>query len=311
MNSFSRAIAIVVGTAFSLTSSLATVGCSRGNKAAPAEGSASSAASAAAASSKPADKGSPIPRENVELVLNPGHVPEYDGPTGSVEGTVYVTGPAAPPVHVEAGKCPAAVDTYGKQFREGPKQPDGSRPLADAAVVVVGYTGYYVPERDEVRKVTITPSCGYASRTITMTYGQRLEIANQSGQLFAPTLDQDTLPAVMVAPPFEKGDPVKLYPRKAGYFTVSDRMQPYVHEDLYVFRHPLHAVTGLDGHYRIDGVPVGALQVGVHHPGIVNANTRSPVEIVAGMVKRVDLTLTYEPKEAKAVDAGRPPSWLN
>jgi hypothetical protein len=307
MKSFSREIAIVVGTAFALS----PVGCSRSSKSGPADGAAPSVVSAAPSSSaKATDDGFPIPRESVDLVLNPMHVPPYEGPTGSVEGTVYVTGPAAPSVHVEAGKCPAAIDTYGKLFREGPARPDGSRPVADAVVVVVGYSGYYLPEREEARKVTVGASCAYPSRAITMTFGQRLEVSNQSSQLFAPLLDQDTLPAVMVAPPFEKGDPVKLYPRKAGYFTLSDRMQPYIHEDLYVFRHPLHTVTGLDGHYRIDGVPVGELRVGVHHPGI-NTDAQAPVEVVAGLVKRVDLTVTYAPKEAKPVDAGRPQVWLN
>jgi hypothetical protein len=304
----SREIAIVVGAAVSLTHAA----CSRDGKPAPAGGAAASASAAAAGSSsaKPQDDAFPIPREDVDLVLNPGHAPPYDGPTGSVEGTVYVTGPAAPAVHVDTGKCAAAIDTYGKLFREGPPQPDGSRPIADAVVVVVGYSGYYVPERDAVERATVGANCAYSSRAITMTFGQRLEIANQSSQLFAPKLDQDPVPAVMVAPPFEKGDPVKLYPRKAGYFTLSDRMQPFVHEDVYVFRHPLHTVTSVGGHYRIDGVPVGELRVGVHHPGM-GADAQAPVEIVAGLVKRVDVTLTYAPKEAKPVDAGRPQSWLN
>ncbi len=312
MRSFLNEIAIVVGCLFLP----GAVGCSRGDKATPAA-SASSTAPSAVADASPSPTASadsfPIPRESVDLVLNPGHFPPYDGPTGSVEGTVYVTGPAAPPVQLDAKKCPAAVDTYGKLFREGPALPNGSRPLADAAVVVVGYAGYYIAERDDAKKVAIGTDCAYPTRTITMTFGQRLEVSNESTMLFAPMIDQDTLPAVMVAPPLEKGDPVKLYPRKAAYFTISDRMQPYVHEDLYVFRHPLHTVTDLAGHYRIDGLPVGNLKVGVHHPG-ASADGESPVEVVANVVQRVDVTLTYAPKDqrpAKRIDGGRKEPWLN
>jgi hypothetical protein len=313
MPSCSKAFATLVGSIVCV----AAGACSR----APSEANrpdAASAASSAAASAAPSDTAAteakddfPIPRESVDSVLNPRHLPAYDGPTGSVEGTVSVTGPAAPTRHVDAGKCPAAIDTYGKLFREGPRRPDGSRPLADAVVVVVGYTGSYVPEREPAVRVAIGPRCAYSSRTIAMTFGQRLEVTNQTTLLFGPLIDQDHLPAVLMAPPLEKGDPVRLYPRQAAYMTMSDQMQPFVHEDLYVFRHPLHAVTDLDGHYRIDGVPVGALKVGVHHPG-ANADAQAPVDVVANIVQRVDLGVTYAPKDDKRTDAGlRKDFWLN
>jgi hypothetical protein len=311
----SSAIAILVGGILPV----AVAACSRNAAeatrpdAAPTASSSSPAASAASAASATtgAKDDFPIPRESIDSVLNPRHLPQYDGPTGSVEGTVVVTGPAAPTLHVDAAKCPAAIDTYGKLFREGPRRPDGSRPLADAVVVVVGYTGYYLPEREPAVRVVIGPRCGYSSRTIAMTFGQRLEVANQSTLLFGPLIDQDHLPAVLMAPPLEKGDPVKLYPRKAAYMTMSDQMQTFVHEDLYVFRHPLHAVTDLDGHFRIDGVPVGTLKVGVHHPG-ANADSEASVDVVANIVQRVDLTVTYAPKQEKVGDAGlRKDFWLN
>jgi hypothetical protein len=306
MRSFSSETAIVVGSLIAFS----VLACSRSDKGSAAAAAASTAGSAASASAKAASASFPVPRASVDLVLNPAGLPPYEGPTGSVEGTVYVTGPAAPDVPVDTSRCPAAIDTYGKLFREGAAQPNGSRPLADAVAVVVGYAGHYLPEREDAKLVTIGSNCAFPSRTITVTYGQRLEVANQSTILFAPVIDQDEMPAVMVAPPLEKGDPVRLYPRKAGYFTISDRMAPFVREDLYVFRHPLHTVTGRDGHYRIDGVPVGKLKMGVHHPG-VGADAEAPVEVVAGVVQRVDLTLTYAPKQPRRVDAGKPQPYLN
>jgi hypothetical protein len=238
----------------------------------------------------------PVPKATVDAVLNPEGLPVYEGPTGSVEGTIYVTGPAAPDVSIDARPCPAAIDTYGKQFRSGtPAKPDGPRPLADAVVVVIGYTGFYLPEQKEAKRVTIGTNCGYPTRAITMTFGQRLEVLNASSTPFAPVLDNDFSPAVMMAPPGLAGDAVRIYPRKPGYVSISDRMQSFVREDLYVFRHPLHTESTLDGHYRVDGLPVGKLTVGARHPG-VGSESQATVDVIANVVRTVDLTLTYAPK---------------
>jgi hypothetical protein len=237
----------------------------------------------------------PIPKDAVEAVLNPAHLPAYDGPTGSVEGTVYVTGPQAPDIRLDAHACPAAIDTYGKLFRSAPSsEPEAPRALGDAVVVVVGYSGYYVPERQEAVRVTIGANCAYPTRSIAMTYGQRLEVINQSAVPFAPQIEKEFSPAVMMAPPKAAGEAIKLYPRRAEYSALTDRMAPFMHEDLYVLRQPLHAVTDLAGHYRIDGVPVGKLMVGVRHPG-VRAETEAPVEVAANVVRKVDVTLRYIP----------------
>src|SRR5579859_1979436 len=160
MRPISERIAIVVGAA-----GLAAA-CSRSAKEAPAAEppSASSPSAASAAPTAPtAAVGSsfPVPLASVEQVVNPQALPVYQGPTGSVEGTVYVLGPRAPNVTVDVKKCPAALDVYGKLFREGPARADGSRPLADVAVVAVGYTGSYVPERSEAKQVSIGPPCTY------------------------------------------------------------------------------------------------------------------------------------------------------
>jgi len=254
----------------------------------------------------------PIPRASVDLVLNPGGLPAYEGPTGSVEGTITVQGPPAPDVALKnVSPCPAALDVYGKLFRSGSSEaPNGPRPLADAVVVVTGYTGFYLPEKNDAVHLTIGPQCAYPSRTIAITYGQRLEISNQTALLFAPLLEQGNSSAVMVAPPHENGEPVKIYPIKAGHFALADQLQLFVHEDLYVFRHPLHTVSDALGHYRIDGLPVGKLKVGVHHP-TVDADAESPVDVVAGVVQKVDLALTYTPKpKAKVLDAGLLPPRL-
>ncbi|HEX3343975.1 MAG TPA: carboxypeptidase-like regulatory domain-containing protein [Polyangiaceae bacterium] len=306
MRTFFVRFAIFVGAAAVATAPLACHKQSSDGASGEGTGASAPAVDGAASAAASAPAPFPIPRASVDLVLNPEGLPPYAGPTGSVEGTVTVDGPPSPNVAANTSQCPAALETYGKLFREGKADsPNGPRPLADAVVVVVGYTGFYLPDRSDAVKITITPSCAYPARTIAITYGQRLDITNQSRLLFAPAIDESMSTAIMVAPPQEKGEPVRLYPDKAGYFTLTDHMERYVKEDLYVFRHPLHAVTDAAGHYRVDGVPVGKLKVGVHHP-TVDADAEAPVDVAAGVATKVDLTLTYKPKVKPPLDGGAP-----
>jgi hypothetical protein len=283
----------------------AGAGCARRETSSAALATASSAVVEAGAPDAAVATVSPIPTELVDRVLNPTHLPAYDGPTGSVEGTILVTGPASPDTPVNTVQCPAALDTYGKLFREGvPAVPDGPRPLADAVVIAIGYGGYYLPEKSTTESVEINTRCGYPTRTIAMTFGQRLEITNASKYPFAPMIDSASSPAVMMTAPLKAGDPIHLYPSLPGHSTLTDLMQPFVKEDVYVLRHPLHAVSGLDGHYRIDGVPVGVMSVAAQHPTVKN-QAQAPVTIEAGVVQKVDLTIEYAPKAPSKLDGKR------
>jgi hypothetical protein len=279
---------------------LALAGCSHPAPPTPAaspDASSTAAAIDAGPSQTKITDSFPIAKELVEAALNPNGLPAYSGPTGSVEGTVYVTGPASPDVTVDATRgCPAAIDTYGKLFRSGtPAHPGDPRPLADAVVVVMGYSGFYIPEREPAKKVVIGENCAYPGRAITMTYGQRLEVMNDSTVPFAPTIEDQFSPAVMMAPPRRAGDAVKIYPRVPGFAALTDRIQLFSRVELYVLRQPLHTVSALDGHYRIDGLPIGKLTVSARQAG-VGSEVAAPVEVVANVVRQVDLTLIYAPK---------------
>jgi hypothetical protein len=263
----------------------------------------------------------PIGAASVAYVVNPGNLPSYDGPTGSVEGTVFVKGPPSPDVpNLDVRACPAALDTYGKVFREGPARPDGTRPLGDAVVAVTGYEGFFIPEKQEAQRLAISASCGYPTRTIATTFGQRLEFVNDSKFPFAPYLEDAFQPAVMIAPPERNGEPVKLYPPQAGYFTLKDRLQPFVRGDVYVMRQPLHAVTNVAGYYRIDGVPVGKLKVGARLPALNPPANEAQVDVDVrpNVVQKIDIVLTYTPPAPKdagtpkaPTDGGRPPVILH
>lgn len=281
----------------------ALVGCSHRNR---TDGIADAGATRYPATIPSSDDPLAMPVASIESVVNPQGGPAYTGAVGAVEGTVLVRGPDAPDVpDVSSPLCPAAMDTYGKLFRAGPSRADGLRPLADVLVVVTGYEGYYIPEKDRAARVTITAGCAYPTRTIDMTFGQWLEVSNDSTQPFAPYLEYVVQGAVRIAPPKQAGDPAKVYPPRAGHFVMRDRMQPYVREDVWVFRHPLHAVTDLAGHFRIDGVPTGALKVGAELVPI-ESKTSADVQVRENVVQNVELVLTYAPKPARVVDAGRP-----
>jgi hypothetical protein len=286
------------------------LGCQRS----PDTGSSSSGGSTAAASEPSKATPAPpsampnalaMPPENIEAVVNPNHIVRYEGPTASVEGTVYVSGPDAPDLpQLDVKSCPAALDTYGKLFRAGPPEASGRRPVADAVVVVTAYAEF-IPAKSDAVRVTIGANCAYPTRTITMTFGQRLEVVNESKIAFAPTLTGSGPRAVfMVAPPSAAGDPVKLYPQRPGHFLLGDAIQPFVREAVLVLRQPLHAVTDLAGHYRIDGIPTGKLKVGTQLEAI-GAESQRDIDVHANVVEKVDFVLSYSP--GSPAPPGAPP----
>ena len=246
--------------------------------------------SIADASTSPA-RGTPIPAAVVAQRVNPENLPPYTGATGSLEGRVTVIGDPAPSTNLNFAKCPTAAKVYEKTFREGPALPDGSRPLADALIVVTGYSGFYLPEKQEAKSVTID-DCAYSTRTLDLTFGQRIEIANRTaGKLFGPQLTNHPMPALMVAP--FGGDAVKLWPKEPGFTQVFDKFGfEFLVLDIYTLLQPLHTVTKTDGTYRIDGLPIGPLEVNARLRAI-DSNATKPIEIRSGVVSRVDLQLEH------------------
>ena len=241
----------------------------------------------------------PVPTASVAAMVNPDKLPEYRGPTGSIEGTITVTGDPAPVTSADFSRCPDAQKTWGHAFREGPPGPNGARPLGDAIVVVTGYKGYYLPETQEAKEVRIE-GCATTTRTLTLTYGQRIEVKNLSKDFWTPMLEPGPNIVLMMATP--NGDPAKIYPRKPGHFLLSDRDRKYAVIDVYAFLHPLHAASSVTGFYRIDGVPVGKLKVSSTHAHI-ESNAEADVTVAAGVVHKVDLVLKNVNVEAGAPSA--------
>lgn len=283
-----------------------SVGCdSCGRPAADApEGTADGAPSASASATAP--RAAALPSAAISSFVNPQRLPAYSGPTGSVEGTIYVTGDRAPEsAGNDYAMCPDGVKTYGHWFREGPPAEDGKRWLADAIVAVTGYAGYYVPAARDVADVTIE-GCAFTGRTLAMTIGQRIQIQNKTAKDFwTPILEPGDRSILRMATP--GGDPISLFPQKPGRYRIFDHDRKYAYVDVFVMMHPLHTTTALGGTYRIDGVPVGKLKVNTSHPRFANVEASADVEIQPNVVKRVDLTLEYKvPVAAPALSTPRP-----
>jgi hypothetical protein len=239
-----------------------------------------------------------IPAASIEAMVNPDHLPPYNGPTGSIEGTVSVTGDPAPDVpDIDTTRCPDAKQIYGKAFRTGAKLDDGSLALADTLVVVTEYSGGFIAEKSQAKRVVIA-GCAFDKRTIDVTFGQKLEIVNHDPKgFYGPVLSNMSMPAVMIPAP--NGDPITIYPNRTGYARVTDRMGSALSADLYTFQQPLHTVTDANGHYRIDGVPVGTAKVNALSMPMArlrsNNNVSKPIEIHDGVVSHVDLVLAFKP----------------
>ena len=246
-----------------------------------------------------------LPIASVAAEVNPQKLPAYSGATGSVEGTIRVSGAAADATPADFSRCSAASNIYGHAFREG-----ANRGLLDAVVAVTGYSNYFVAEKSEARAIAIE-GCGFAQRTVTLTYGQRLEVRNLTKEFWTPKLEPSGPGVMMMAPP--GGDAVKLYPKQVGYYHLVDHDRKWAVDDLYVFRHPLHTASGIDGTYRIDGIPVGKVKVNTLHPHIPNAVADREVVVTSGTVQRVDLVLVNTPARdaGAATDAATSPPVLH
>lgn len=263
--------------------------------------------------SGPPAPGIPVPLSKVEAAVNPRHAAPYAGPTGVVEGVITMSGDPAPKRELDISfACGEAYATYGKAFREGT-----GRTLADALVAVTGYEGF-VPAAGEAESVKIH-GCAYDRRTVVMTYGQHLEISNTDvKENFLPVLDGAKQPALFAATP--GGDEVKLYPTEVGHYALrDDANHSWMYADVFTLRYATHAVTGLDGRYRISGVPAGKVKVSSYvppidaqlHPdyGIANVTQEREIEVKPGETARVDFAFAYKtpkPRPKPKEDSNRP-----
>lgn len=273
------------------------VGCDPAAPPKPAGSAAPSASSAPRASASASSSaqvsfgvpiGIPLDAEKVVSVVNRSHATPYAGPKGTLKGKVRMEGDPAPPTNLKfPDRCREAPATYGKLFRVGL---DGA--LADAMVAVTAYNGF-VPASGPAAKVPIR-GCAPNKRTVVMTFGQRLEVANRDKlEPYIPYLDGARTVAGIVAVP--GGEPIKLYPNQPGRYMLRDQMPSGLLADVYVLKYATHDVTDLGGEFEIRDIPVGKVRVDVLLPVLGKGDGRE-IDIKEG-VNTADFTLKFDAKK--------------
>jgi hypothetical protein len=288
--------ALAVGCDDSKNGTASTPSSAKPSAATPASGAPTSSASSSIAIVDPPPFAAPFNAEQVARAVNPRGDKKYDGPTATVHGVVRIEGDAPTEVSLSVpSKCGEAAATYGKLFRVGQ-----DKALADA-LVTVNFEKHYVPATEEAKKVTVH-GCAFSTRTIAMTYGQRLEVSNtETGmETYMPYLDGIATKVALVAAP--GGDPVKLYPTvPLAHYVLRDNMaRTFMAADVFVLSFSTHAVTGLDGKFEIKRVPVGKVRVTAFLPSI-NQDVGKDVEVKEGD-NVVDFTMTFD----KSNPSGKP-----
>lgn len=228
-------------------------------------------------------------REQVEARLNPKKLPNYAGPTGTIRGTVRAIGDAAPVVPIKDAEpnCELAVPMFGRLFREGPE-----RQLADVLVTATHYEGHLPPKQGAV--TVYGSGCAWDRRTIALDFGQYIEVVARDRRAYVPELLGERTVAQLFALP--NGEPIPLVPSKVGRFVLHDSMRIYSRANVYVLAYPTHSVTGIDGHYEIQGIPVGKVKIGAILPE-TGRTVVQDVVVEPNQVVTLDLELPFDQKK--------------
>jgi hypothetical protein len=263
------------------------------------------AASASVHLPAPVASGVPLDQKTLSDAVNPDGKATYSGPSGAVEGRVVATGdsPAEQPQIAQQipSNCSAARPFYAKPFREGE-----NRALADVLVSVIGYHEY-IPAKEPAQRF-VAKDCAFETRTIALTLGQRIEVVSGDREAYVPELiggDRGT--AQIVATPGGKVAST-LYPTKPGRYVLIDNLRLFMTAEVYVLKYATVDVTGIDGRYRIAGLPPGDLTLSAYLPATGATVTRS-IKVEADKTTTLDVELPFDAAAYAAKqgrDAGAP-----
>jgi hypothetical protein len=290
---------------------LLQLACSKSAPSNPVAIAVSASATSSTRATSTSNRAPVAPASAVQAVLNPEGLPAYTGAVGSLEGTIYVEGPAAPDLQLDFSGCPQAKAMHGFQFRAQPAASDASkRVLADAVVGITGYVGYVVPETRPAVQLT-AKDCMLSARTAVLTFGQQLDVKNidvgETHTYYAFELSGSPTAALRVAT--SGSDAIPLYPQHPGNDRLVEKMgRGFMTADVIVVPTPLHAVSDALGHYRIDGIPIGKLDAHAMHPSVRMRGVDAPVEILAGTATNLDMTIRFEGAAAPGVTVSAKPA---
>ena len=275
------------------------LGCERSKAPAEALGFAASSATSAA-SAEPVARiagGVPLPAAVVEKVVNPKRQPAYSGPTGTVAGSVVISGDLSPEKEEWIASIPkdclAAREMYKDLFREGLM-----RSVADVFVAVTGYQGYVPAATDQ--KLVEASGCAFSTKTVGLTYGQGLDIVSKDVRAYVPELLGAKTTAQLVVTP--GGKPIRLYPQRPGRYVLMDSMRTFATAEVLVVAYPTFDVTGLDGKFEIKNVPVGQAKLNALLPAAM-LTTERDITVESGKTTSVELELHFDRKAWEKAEA--------
>lgn len=214
---------------------------------------------------------------------------------GTIEGVVRLAEGAKLPEYArrdlgdkQLQKLPAVCPPRTESDLE-PVKLEGDRGLAGVLVTATGFHGTFPHEPSQI-EVAIR-DCRLEPRLVVGQRGDQLVVRNETNFAFLPRLGSEKLQRVLT-----KGQSRTMPLERGGAYPLACTWGvPCGRTDVIVLYHPVYAVTGSDGHFRIDNVPAGQ-HVTVHawHPLFQDAT--APAEVAEGKTVHLDLTLAPRPQ---------------
>jgi hypothetical protein len=231
----------------------------------------------------------PLDDAKLAKIVNPGGAPAYSGATATIEGTIKVEGDPSPLQHFNTlpDYCKLAGERYAPLFR---KAADGA--LADALVSVIGVSGFVPLSRAD--KIVTIKECGTEPRTIDLSLGQRLLMRNEDkGIPYMPQVGERKSVTNLA---IEGQAPVALILAQPNIYAMTWLAgaapgSAVPTDTVFVIPSALHVVTGVDGHYKITGIPVGKARLTATHRSLLEVH--EDLDLKENETRTVNLTLKF------------------
>jgi hypothetical protein len=86
---------------------------------------------------------------------------------------------------------------------------------------------------------------------------------------------------------------VPLYPPQPGRYVLTEGTKPFMNAEVLVLKYPTHAVTGLDGTFKIDGIMPGQVTITAFLPATMQT-AQQQIHIEANQTTEISLALPFD-----------------